>query len=53
MTKITDRMIRAMSLETRQKLFNQEKNEFVREHMHLSPAAMDAAIKELAKKWKI
>lgn len=51
--KVSEKMVMAMSWETRQRWFHQEKEEFVRMHMDLPPAEMDAGIKAIAAKWRV
>lgn len=49
----SNRAIRAMSLETRQRLYDQEKNELFNQVRHLPGDEVAEAHRKLAEKWKV
>ena len=53
MTKITERMIRAMSPQSREARYNQEKNELYRNNMDKPAAWLEEERRKLQKKWRL
>ena len=53
MTKITERMIRAMPYEVRLQHYNQEKDEMFRKNAGVSARELQRLHEELIKKWKV
>ena len=53
MTKITERMIRAMPYEVRIQHYNREKDEMFRENQGVPARELQRLHEELVKKWKV